>query len=112
MLFDIIGRSWLDGPVPLRELLIQVAERWHTFSNESPCSISYSEDEISRYRKEAEVWGIAYPRFSELRIRLVGEKDGWVSHEEYEEVKERYESEKGRLAELQYELEQAGGGSG
>jgi hypothetical protein len=111
-LFDIVGRSWIDGPIPLRELLIQVVEKWDTFSNEVPCPISYSKEEISRYREEAEVWGIAYQKFSELRVGLVGEKDGWVSHEEYEEAKDRYEREKGHLAELQHELEQAGGGSG
>ncbi|KAK2757898.1 hypothetical protein FQN54_004304 [Arachnomyces sp. PD_36] len=113
-IFDIIGRSWIDGPVPLRELLIQVVEAWHLFSdgNRNPCPISYPEEQISQHRKQAEVWGTVYQSFSKLRRELVGDKDGWVSHEEYEEAKARYENEKGRLAELRREVEQAGGGWG
>lgn len=111
-LLAIVGRSWLDGPIPLREILIQIFENWERFSTEKVCPISYSQEEVARSREEAEAWASVYEEFNTLRTQIVGDKEGWVSHEEYDEAKERYEENKGLIDGLRRKLELAGGGEG
>lgn len=109
-LLAIVGRTWLDGPIPLRDVLIQIFENWGHFSADTACPIYFSQEEIARSKEEAKQWASAYEEFDRLRKELVGEKERWVSGEEYEEAKRRYEENKGLLDELRRKLELAGGG--
>lgn len=111
-LLAIVGRSWLDGPIPLRELLIQIFENWERFSAEEECPISYSQSEIESSKEQAESWASTYKEFNTLRMQIAGDKEGWVPHEEFDEAKTRYEEKKGLLHELRRKLDLAGGGEG
>jgi len=110
LIFDLVGRSWIDGPIPLRHLLIQIAVRWDNLigSRNTQCPISFSQSEIARSGIEMKKWANAYNAFHALRSRLVG-TDGWVSHEEYYDAKAQLEQHKGQLKELQARLKSAGG---
>jgi hypothetical protein len=93
----IINQTRKDGPIPLQELLIQIYEDWQAIVVKegitSVCPISFTEDEINIARNSAEAWAAAYQEFESLRSDLLG-KDRWVSHEEYDLAKTRYETHK------------------
>lgn len=102
-IFHIIGQSFTDGPVPLRELLIQIYEKWDritakTGSTALQCPISFTEAEIKQARQQAQVWADVYNEFDRLRAEIVG-KDGWVSHE-YEDALRRFNRNKETLEKL------------
>ncbi|EZF33937.1 hypothetical protein H101_02514 [Trichophyton interdigitale H6] len=108
-IFYIVQQSALDGPIPLRELLIQVYEQWSelTYRNGEtpPCPISFTEYEILQARQQAEKWGEAFSEFENLRVQILG-KEGWVSHEQYEEAKRQFDNSKGELKRLRERLDQ------
>lgn len=31
-IFDLVGRSWTDGPIPLQHLLIQIVQNWESLT--------------------------------------------------------------------------------
>ncbi|KAF7173882.1 hypothetical protein CNMCM5623_006128 [Aspergillus felis] len=107
-IFHIIGRSSLDGPIPLKELLIQTYERWDQLTEqrglETPCPILFSKEEIEESRDQAAAWADAYTELDTLRTQVMG-KDGWVSHEEFEEAMRRWEDNKATFEMLQGRLE-------
>jgi hypothetical protein len=106
-IFHIIGQTATDGPIPLKELLIQIYEKWDQISKRASkmtCPISFTQEEISNARYQAEAWADAFNEFEALRSRLAG-KEGWVSHEEYEEAISRYNAHKDTLERLQKHLE-------
>ncbi|KAE8401584.1 phosphotransferase enzyme family protein [Aspergillus pseudonomiae] len=107
-IFLIVGRSSLDGPIPPQELLIQIYEKWDRIMERRglaiPCPISFSNDEISRTRQQVGAWAEVYGDFESLRTKLVGD-DGWVSHEEYEEARRRWEANRVTLTMLRERLE-------
>lgn len=107
-IFHIVGRSSQDGPIPLKELLIQIYEKWGRIMERKgltiPCPISFSEDEISRTRQQVNAWAKVYGDFESLRTKLVGD-DGWVSHEEYEEARRRWETNRVTFMMLRERLE-------
>jgi hypothetical protein len=100
----ILGRTRKDGPVPLQELLIQIYENWEAIVVKkgitSACPISFTRNEISIVRNNGEAWAAAFQEFESLRSDLLG-KDGWVSHEEYDMAKARYEAHKHELDRLE-----------
>lgn len=106
-IFHIIGQSSSDGPVPLRELLIQIYEKWDGITEKTgsraPCPISFTEEEIKQARQQAQAWADVYNEFDRLRTEIVG-KDGWVSHEDYEDALRRFNSHKETLEKLGKQL--------
>ena len=108
-IFPIIGQSAIDGPIPLKELLIQIYEKWAQITKRKdftiPCPISFTKEEIKEGRQQAQAWADAYNEFDNLRSQIAG-KDGWVSHDEYEEAIRRFESYKGNLETLRKRLEE------
>jgi hypothetical protein len=53
-IFHIIGQTATDGPIPLRELLIQIYEKWDQIAerrgSKVACPISFTQEEISNVR--------------------------------------------------------------
>ncbi|KAL3421539.1 hypothetical protein PVAG01_07985 [Phlyctema vagabunda] len=109
-IFDLVGRSWVDGLMPLRHLLVQIALDWDKLTDSTiiTCPISFSRNEIERSSKDMERWAIAYNKFHAIRSKLVG-KDGWVPNDEYHDAKAQLMSHKEDMKELQAELKAAGG---
>ncbi|EEQ27989.1 hypothetical protein McanCB56680_006204 [Microsporum canis] len=109
-IFYIVQQSAFDGPIPLRELLMQVYEKWDQLTRKNgvtpTCPISFTEEEIKEARQQAEEWGEAFGEFERFRTQLLG-KDGWVSHEQYEDAKREFEDCKVELERLRRRLEQA-----
>ncbi|KAJ9317115.1 hypothetical protein DTO271D3_2405 [Paecilomyces variotii] len=108
-IFHLIGQTATDGPIPLKELLIQIFEKWDQITEKSgskvACPISFTQEEISNARDQAQAWADAFNEFEALRSDIAG-KDGWVSHEEYEEAMARFEAHRGALETLQRRLEE------
>lgn len=104
----IIGHTWLDGPVPLRELLVQIYEKWDWIAKprgiDIPCPVSFTEDQIRETKLQAEEWAVAFSEFNDLQSQIVG-KGGWVSHEEYDEAIARFHDYKPALEELRERLD-------
>ncbi|OJJ67105.1 hypothetical protein ASPBRDRAFT_34417 [Aspergillus brasiliensis CBS 101740] len=107
-IFHIIGQSSQDGLLPLKELLIQIYEKWDQIMERRglaiPCPISFTEDEIDKSRQQVKEWADAYGEFDSLRTNIVG-KDGWVSHEEYDEALRRWDNNRATLELLQERLD-------
>ena len=107
-IFPIIGQSSQDGPIPLKELLIQIYEKWDQIAErrglEIPCPISFSKEEIVDSRQQVAAWADAYTEFDGLRTQVMG-KDGWVSHEEYREAMNRWEDHRATFEMLRERLE-------
>ncbi|OJJ43599.1 hypothetical protein ASPZODRAFT_136051 [Penicilliopsis zonata CBS 506.65] len=107
-IFHILGQSSEDGPVPLRELLIQIYEKWDWIMQRRgsaiPCPIFFSKTEIDESRQQAEAWADVFADFETLRETLLGD-DGWVSHEDYDEAMRRWEENKATLENLKKRLE-------
>ncbi|KAE8355458.1 phosphotransferase enzyme family protein [Aspergillus coremiiformis] len=107
-IFHIVGQSSEDGPIPLKELLIQVFEKWDRImerrGSTEPCPISFSRKEIDESRQQVETWAAAFGDFERLRAEIIGE-DGWVSHDDYEEARSRWEKNKTTLEILRKRLE-------
>lgn len=108
-IFHIIGQSAFDGPVPLEELLIQIYEQWSRIIKKKgldmPCPLSFTEEVVKKKRRQAQEWANVYSEFESLRAGVAG-KDGWVSHDEYEEAMRLFTMHKGRLEILRRRLEQ------
>ncbi|GKZ24427.1 hypothetical protein AbraIFM66951_010481 [Aspergillus brasiliensis] len=107
-IFHIVGQSSQDGPLPLKELLIQIYEKWDQIMERrglaTPCPISFTEDEIDKSRQQVKEWADAYSEFNSLQTNIIG-KDGWVSHEEYNEALRRWDNNKATLELLQERLD-------
>src|SRR5690606_17475067 len=87
-IFHLLGQTSVDGPVPLQELLMQICEKWDLITQKrgvkDVCPINYAQEEISRHREIGDSWGKAFTEFNDLLLQMGG-KDGWVSHDEFEE---------------------------
>lgn len=110
-IFQIVGRTSKDGPVPLRELLIQIYEKWDQLMarrevDSVSCPISFSDEEISASRQQAEAWAEAYGEYEAVRAQLAGDDDGWVSHDEYDVAWSRWEAHRETLELLRKRLEE------
>ncbi|RAH79370.1 hypothetical protein BO86DRAFT_436103 [Aspergillus japonicus CBS 114.51] len=107
-IFHIVGRSSEDGPMPLKELLIQVFKKWDRIRGHraatQPCPISFSRTEIEESRQQVEAWAAAFGEFDALRAEFLGD-DGWVSHDDYEEAMSRWEKNKAILESLREQVE-------
>ncbi|KAL1882573.1 hypothetical protein Plec18167_002989 [Paecilomyces lecythidis] len=57
-IFHIIGHTATDGPIPLRELLIQIFEKWDQITGRNGvkvrCPISFTQEEITAARDQAQ----------------------------------------------------------
>lgn len=111
-ILQLLPRTAVDGPLPLRELLIQIFEQWDRIMLEAKqshnCPISFTEQEIRIARIQTETWGVAFARYEELRVRLLG-RDGWVSHEGYDEARREYLLHKDELEVLKREVDRVSG---
>lgn len=106
--FYILGQTSVDGPIPLRELLIQVHEKWDKISAkqglEMSCPITFTEEEISTHRRTSQEWAEVFNEFNRVLMDMGG-KDGWVSHEEFEEATRRFDEHREVLEGLQRRLD-------
>jgi hypothetical protein len=107
-IFRLLGQTSVDGPIPLQELLIQIYEKWNMISARQglniPCPIHYSPGEISKYRDIAQEWAEAFNAFSDL-LGQVGGKDGWVSHDEFEQAVREFNEQKEALQRLRKKVD-------
>jgi hypothetical protein len=78
-IFHIIGQSSQDSPIPLKELLIQIYEKWDQIMERRglalPYPISFLKEEINKSQQQIKEWADAYGEFNRLRADIVG-KDG------------------------------------
>lgn len=99
-IFHVVGNISINGPIALQELLIQIYEKWDLIAARRrirvPCPLTFTEEEIRQARQTAKEWTDAYNEFETLRSELLG-KDGWVSHENFEEARRRFEAQRGQL---------------
>ncbi|KAL4886851.1 kinase-like domain-containing protein [Aspergillus karnatakaensis] len=106
-IFHIVGQTSEDGPLPLKELLLQIFSTWDQIMQRrgvtTPCPISFSRDEIDQTGKQVEKWADAYGECESLRANIAG-KDGWASHEEYDEAMSRWSDNRAKLELLQGRL--------
>lgn len=109
-ILQIVNQTWDDGPVPLQELLIQIYQRWSNFTEKRgfvySCPISFTEEELKLAKIQAETWAEAYTRYETLRAQILG-KDGWVSHEEYDNAMHEFKLHKDELERLRTGVEDA-----
>ncbi|PYH70967.1 phosphotransferase enzyme family protein [Aspergillus vadensis CBS 113365] len=107
-IFHIVSQTSTDGPIPLRELLIQVYEKWDRImaqrGSTSLCPIYFSRKEIEQSRQKAEAWAAAFSQLNNLRAQISGE-EGWVSHDDYEEARKRWKENEKTLQALRKQLE-------
>lgn len=107
-IFHIVSRTSKDGPIPLRELLIQVYKKWDGIMAQrgltSLCPIYFSRKEIEQSRQQAEAWAAAFSQYDNLRAQISGE-EGWVSHDDYEEATKRWKENEKTLQALRKQLE-------
>ncbi|KAL9601964.1 MAG: hypothetical protein Q9219_002188 [cf. Caloplaca sp. 3 TL-2023] len=108
----VIGQIWPEGPVAIRELLIQIYEKWDWMVKrrglDLPCPISFTKEEMCEAREEAEAWAVAFSEFQALRTRIAG-KDGRVPHEDYDWAMAQFNDYREPLEELQKRVERLGG---
>ena len=111
-IFDVVGRTGIDGPIPLKELLVQIYEKWDWILKgkgiDVPCPISFTNEEIQEARQQAQAWATAFNEFDGLRAQIAG-KDGWVSHEEYDEAMAQFNAHKETLEGLRKRLDSLSG---
>ncbi|OAT01925.1 phosphotransferase enzyme family protein [Blastomyces dermatitidis ER-3] len=105
--FFLLGQTSVDGPIPLRELLIQIYEKWDWISVKRgltmSCLINFTEEEISTHWKASQEWAEVFNEFNCLLMEMGG-KDGPVSHDEFEEATHRFNEHKEVLEGLQKHL--------
>ena len=69
-IFRIIGQSSQYGPIPLKELLIQICEKWYQIAErrglEIACPISFAKEIVESCQQVA-AWADAYTEFDSLR---------------------------------------------
>jgi hypothetical protein len=98
----LIGSSFDDGEVYVQSLLARLVEPeiWKIVVRaEVPCSLVYSDDELSRQKKELAKWAKDIERKACV-IEEVGAYTGWdgvVTAEEYSIVSERLEKARVRF---------------
>ncbi|PWY75735.1 phosphotransferase enzyme family protein [Aspergillus eucalypticola CBS 122712] len=107
-IFHIVSQTSKDGPIPLRELLIQVYEKWAGImaqrGSTSLCPIYFSRKDIDQSRQQTEAWAAAFSKFDDLRAQVSGE-EGWVSHDDYKEANKRWKENEKTLQALREQLE-------
>ncbi|RAK89144.1 phosphotransferase enzyme family protein [Aspergillus costaricaensis CBS 115574] len=107
-IFYIVSQTSRDGPIPLRELLIQVYEKWDGIMAQrdltSLCPIYFSRKKIEQSRQQAEAWAAAFSQYNNLRAQISGE-EGWVSHDDYEEARKRWKENEKLLQVLRKQME-------
>ena len=101
--FNMLGQTWIDGPIPLKELLIQIYEKWDWIverrGTDVPCPISFTTKETRKAREQAQMWAAAFNKFNGLQGQVLG-KDGWVLHEGYDETMTQFNVHKQTLEEF------------
>lgn len=111
-LFGIVGRTVVDGPIPLKELLIQIYEQWDRIVKRQginvPCLISFTYEEIQEARQQAQAWAATFNEYDGLRAQI-GSKDGRVSHEKYDEAMAQFNTHKETLEDVQERLDSSSG---
>ncbi|KAF9479942.1 protein kinase subdomain-containing protein PKL/CAK/Fmp29 [Pholiota conissans] len=79
-----ILRGVADGPILLRECLINFCQTWDAEECHGPCPISFTNEEIVAHVKELN----AHQQYEYNRDQIIGaldaDMDGWVSNENYE----------------------------
>lgn len=80
------ANSWGGDIALLREDLIGIAKLWHTF-DDSPCPISFSEDELKRHEEDMEEYEAMRKSINIMKTTLGVGEDGWISNERYSAVK-------------------------
>lgn len=108
-IFFLLAQTSMDGPIPLRELLIQIYEKWDLLSAKQglttsmSCPINFTEEEVLAHRETSQEWAEVFNRFNRLMMEMGG-KDGWVSHDEFEEALRRLNEHREVLEGLQKQL--------
>lgn len=70
----------------------------------APSPVSFTREQIKTKQRWAQEWAFPYNEYESLRSKILG-KDGWVSHDEYEEAIGVFESHKGDLEILRKRVE-------
>lgn len=89
------AQSLLAGGEPrLKGKLIMLADNWEKLVGKDgpPCPLQYSEEDRKIQQDENDMWMQGYMNMLDI-LRAIGDAqvgwDGWVTHEQYERVKEK-----------------------
>ncbi|GIK05338.1 phosphotransferase enzyme [Aspergillus viridinutans] len=91
-----VGNTWNGDILPLRETLIKVQKKWDLLDGTNECPISFSPEEIHRHYEDAEGWNEVQD-FWDAISGIMG-RDGWTSHETYDQAKAIYSEIQGKAA--------------
>ncbi|KAM5448395.1 Phosphotransferase enzyme [Microsporum audouinii] len=83
-----------DGEVPLQGLLMKIASLWDQLiiKKNVPCPLEYSSEAIEQQKELELKWAEGMARMSDVLEALGGAVrgwEGWVSHEDYEQLKQK-----------------------
>lgn len=87
----LIGMVLNDGEPAIQGLLMKLPVVWDHIDN-SPCPLKYSSEEIERQQELEIQWAQGMMLMDDVLDALGGAIrgwDGWVSHEDYEQLKEK-----------------------
>ena len=89
MLPTYVVRSWTDGVFNLRQALVYLRHNWVAIAgSDTPCPIEFSEEEMAEHERQWEGFQCREGAVSLISKVLQFEKDGLVSHEDYDDVRE------------------------
>jgi len=89
MLPTYVTRAWVDGVFDLREALVLLRKNWAAMTApNTPCPIEFSADEMTEHERQLESFRCYEAAIDAVYSALQCEGDGWVTHENYEVVRE------------------------
>ncbi|ETI26769.1 hypothetical protein G647_10214 [Cladophialophora carrionii CBS 160.54] len=85
---NFAANTWERDIVPFRECLIRIVRHWNEITNETPCPISFTDEELEAHYRDAEGWNEQADFWDSLE-HLV-HRDGWTSNETYDQALELF----------------------
>ncbi|TEY53303.1 hypothetical protein BOTCAL_0249g00140 [Botryotinia calthae] len=90
--FQYTHTSWRDSAAALRQEFLDLSSNWENLDLAGPCPYIASPEELARHQKQHR----AFERAQELKQMLMKllfvESDGWVSTEDWEEVRRAHKA--------------------
>lgn len=86
-------RTWIDGAVPFRDELIDLATNWQNIGLEGPCPYTLpSQEKIAAHEEDLKVFKQELEFKRDITEVLKVPHDGWVPSDRWEETKEAHQA--------------------
>ncbi len=90
MLPAYVTRAWVNGVFDLREALVCLRDNWASIAGPGvPCPVEFSSEEMVEHEKQLEAFRSYENTIAALGSALRFAGDGWVTHENYDFVREQ-----------------------